>query len=306
MYVGSRRCICNPVSGDGAHADYVARLLDARGFETYETAGEGDAMELGHKAGVDGVSEVAICGGDGTVNEVLRGLWAADHLDEVTVSVIPAGTVNLLAGNVGVRDIDHGIEVADVGRTETVDVGLAGGEPFIVSCIAGLPAEASVATSGALKERFGTVAFLLTGVQEALEFDSLDLTIDAVGADGPFTWSGEAFCLLVGNARRFVGEGGQANMEDGLLDVAIVEQMPPQNLIAEAIGQRIFANDTDGVTHVRAADIAITGHGEPITFSRDGELSTHERIDLSVVERVLDLRVGEAYTSAPEYVYSAD
>ncbi|MDS0222100.1 diacylglycerol kinase family lipid kinase [Haloarcula sp. S1AR25-5A] len=300
MQIGSRRCILNPVSGDGEHADYVPRLMEARGFEVFETEGEGDAVELGREAGRAEASEVAVCGGDGTVNEVVRGLDDADHLDSVTLSVIPAGTANLLAGNIGIRDIEHGVEIADTGETRTVDVGIADDEPFLVSCIAGLPADASVSTPSDLKERFGTMAFLITGTQEAFRFDGLDLTIEAIGEDGPFTWSGEAACLLVGNARKFVGEGGQGNMEDGLLDVAIVEQMPAGNLVAEAIGQRLLALDTDGVTHVRADEITVDGHGEAITFSRDGELSTHETLSLSVRERALTLRVGAGYEPTPE------
>ncbi|KAA9407910.1 MULTISPECIES: diacylglycerol kinase family protein [unclassified Haloarcula] len=300
MQIGSRRCILNPVSGDGEHADYVPRLMAARGFEVYETEAAGDAVELGREAGRAEASEVAVCGGDGTVNEVIRGLDDAGHLDSVTLSVIPAGTANLLAGNIGVTDIEHGVEIADTGETRTVDVGVAGDEPFLVSCIAGLPADASVSTPGELKERFGTLAFLITGAQEALRFDGLDLTIEAVGEDGPFTWSGEATCLLVGNARKFVAEGGQANMEDGLLDVAIVEQMPTGNLVAEAIGQRLLALDTDGVTHVRADEISVSGDGDELTFSRDGELSTHETLSLSVRERALTLRVGAGYAPNPE------
>jgi YegS/Rv2252/BmrU family lipid kinase len=300
MQIGSRRCILNPVSGDGEHADYVPRLMEARGFEVSETDGEGDAIELGREAGRAEASEVAVCGGDGTVNEVVRGLDDADHLDSVTLSVVPAGTANLLAGNIGIRDIEHGIEVADTGETRAVDVGIADDEPFLVSCIAGLPADASISTPGDLKERFGTLAFLITGTQEALRFDGLDLTVAAVGEDGPFTWSGEAACLLVGNARKFVAEGGQADMEDGLLDVAIVEQMPAGNLVAEAIGQRLLALDTDGVTHVRADEITVAGYDDELTFSRDGELSTHETLSLSVRETALTLRVGPGYEPNPK------
>jgi YegS/Rv2252/BmrU family lipid kinase len=300
MQIGSRRCILNPVSGDGEHAEYVPRLMRARGFEVFETETAGDGFELGRAAGEAEASEVAVCGGDGTINEVIRGLSAAGHLGDVTLSVVPAGTANLLARNIGVSDVEHGVDVADTGTTRTVDVGLADGEPFLVSCIAGLPADASVATSGALKERFGTLAFLVTGAQEALEFDGLHIDVDAVGVGGPFTWEGEALCLLVGNSRQFVGEGGQADMEDGLLDVAIVERMPPTNLVAEAVGHRLFAADTPGVTHVRAEEISVTGHHEPITFSRDGELSTHDKLALTVETQVLDLRVGPDYDPTPE------
>ena len=300
MQVGSRRAICNPVSGDGSHADHVDRLLSARGFSVEMTEEAGDAVDFGRQAGEDGVSEVAVAGGDGTINEVVRGLAAADHLGEVTMSVIPVGTANLLAGTIGVTDRRQAAEIADTGDVRRVDVGFADGEPFLVSCIAGLPADASLAASGDQKARFGTLAFLVTGAQEANAFDGLDSDVEAVGADGPFTWTGSATCLLVGNARKFVERGGQADMEDGLLDVAIVERMPTGNLVAEAIGHRLLARDTEGVTHVRATDIDIAGHGDPVTFSRDGEFAEHERLSITASERALDLRVGPDYVPHPE------
>ncbi|MDS0280989.1 diacylglycerol/lipid kinase family protein [Haloarcula onubensis] len=299
MHVGSRRAVLNPVSGDGDHAASVERLLSARGFAVSRTEGPGDALELGRAAGEAGAAEVAVAGGDGTVNEVVRGLARADHLDEVTLSVVPVGTANLLAGTIGVGDRRQGVEVADTGEVRTIDVGFAGAEPFLVSCIAGLPAEASLAASSDLKGRFGTLAFLVTGAQEAIEFDGLDISLEVVGEDGPVTWSGSATCLLVGNARKFVARGGQADMEDGLLDVAIVEQMPTGNLVAEAVGHRLLATDTEGVTHVRARALSVDGHGEPVRFSRDGEVAEHEQLDIRVRERTLDLRVGPSYDPDP-------
>jgi len=299
MQIGSRRCVCNPQSGDGDHASYLPRLMGARGFAVYETEYAEHAVELGREAGQAGASEVAVCGGDGTVNEVLRGLHDADHLDDVTLSVIPTGTANLLARMIGVEGVETGVEIADTGQTRTVDVGFAGGEPFLVSCIAGLPADASVATSSELKARFGPLAFLVTGTQEALEFDGLEIDIEATNAEGSVEWHGEALCLLVGNARRFVGRGGQGDMEDGLLDVAIVEQMPPGNLVAEAVTHRLLGDDSDHVTHLRASDLTVRSQGEAIAFSRDGELATHEELSLSVERRLLDVRVGDGYDPDP-------
>jgi diacylglycerol kinase family enzyme len=300
MQIGSRRAVVNPTSGDGSHADHVDRLLSARGFAVEMTDGPGDAVDFGRQAGADGVSEVAVAGGDGTVNEVVRGLADADHLDEVTLSVIPVGTANLLAGTIGVTDRRQAVEVADTGEVREVDVGVAGEEPFLVSCIAGLPAEASLAASGDLKARFGTMAFLVTGAKEVIEFDGLDIDVAAVGAEGSFTWSGSATCLLVGNARKFVERGGQADMEDGLLDVAIVEQMPAGNLVAEALGHRLLAADTDGVPHVQATAIDIDGRGDRVTFSRDGEFAEHEQLSIATREQTLTLRVGSEYVPHPD------
>ena len=65
MQVGSRRCICNAQSGDGDHANYLPRLMRARGFEVYGTECAEHAVELGREAGEAGASEVAVWGGDG-------------------------------------------------------------------------------------------------------------------------------------------------------------------------------------------------------------------------------------------------
>jgi YegS/Rv2252/BmrU family lipid kinase len=298
VYQGSRRAIVNPASGSGDHADYVERLLSGRGFEVDRTAGEGDAMALARDAAADGVSEVCVCGGDGTVNEVVRGLAAADALGDVTLSVVPVGTANLLAGNVGVDDVRTGVEVADTGDVRTVDVGFAGGEPFLVSTIAGFPADASLSASGDLKARIGPLAFVVTGAQEAMEWDGLDIELAAVTEAGTETWTGEALCLLVGNARRFVAEGGQGDMEDGVFDVAVVEQMPAANVVAEALGQRLLGQDTPGVVRLQASELHVTAD-HSIRFSRDGELAEHDGLDLSVRSGALDLRVGDAYETDP-------
>lgn len=298
MQVGSRTLVLNPVSGGGGHAEYVRRKARAKGFAVQETEGAEDGVRLAREAARDGVRELAVCGGDGTINEVLRGLYAEDHLGAVTLDVVPAGTANLLAGNLGIRDVDHGLSLTDKGSVRTVDVGLADGEPFLVSCIAGLPADASVAASGALKERFGTLAFVVTGIQEAMEFDGLHIELEARGGTETNTWEGDAFTVLVGNARRFIEEGGQANMEDGLFDVAVVERMPTGSLVAEAVTHRILGRGTEGVTHFQASEVDIVSDS-PIRFSRDGELAEHEALELSVTPTALDVRVGPSYTPDP-------
>ena len=295
MQVGSRRGLVNPESGTADHAEYVRRRLEARGFAVQETESKEHAVDLARAAGRDGVSTLAVCGGDGTVNDVLRGLYDADALGDVTLAVVPGGTANLLAGTLDIRDIDHGIEVADTGPVETVDVGVAGDEPFVVSAVGGLPANASTAASDELKSRFGTLAFLVSGARETLAFDPLDIR---VSTDDDVVFEGSALSVLVGNARKFVEEGGQAAMADGQFDVAVVEEMPPASAVAEAAVHRLLAQGTDGVTHLHAESVTIEGT-EPVTFSLDGELTRRERLSLSVLPRTLSLRVGDGYDPNP-------
>ncbi len=75
----SRILISNPVSGSGDHAETISRRAAEHGFTVRHTAHEGDAMRLAREA-ADSSSEalIAAAGGDGTVNEVVNGIVAAD------------------------------------------------------------------------------------------------------------------------------------------------------------------------------------------------------------------------------------
>jgi diacylglycerol kinase (ATP) len=298
MQVGSRTLIMNPISGDGEHAAFARQMARGKGFAVWETEKAGDGRRLGEEAGEEGVSEVAVCGGDGTINEVLRGLNDTDHLGEVTLNVIPAGTANLLAGTLGIRDVRHGFDLTDKGEVRSVDVGMADGEPFIVSCIAGFPADASTSASDGLKSRIGTLAFVVSGVQQAVEFDGLDLRLDLHGGGASDSWEGSAVTILVGNARRFIEHGGQADMEDGLFDVAVIEDVPAGNLAVEAAIHRLLGEGTDSVHHFQAAQVRVDSD-EAITFSRDGEIAEHDRVTMYSRPRALDLRVGPDYGTDP-------
>ncbi|UIO99152.1 diacylglycerol kinase family lipid kinase [Halobaculum sp. CBA1158] len=303
MQIGSRRCLINPHSGTADHADRVRRHMEARGFAVTETDSADHTVELAARAGRERVSTLAVCGGDGTINDALAGLHRADALGDVTLAVLPAGTANLLAGTLGIDSLDHGIELSDTGTVRALDVGVAAGdddestEPFLVSCIAGLPADASTATSDDLKERFGTLAFLVAGARETMAFDGLDVRVESPSS----SWAGTATCVLVGNARKFVEEGGQADMEDGRFDVVVVEAMPASGLAVEAAVHRLLGEETEGVTHFRAGELHVeSGDDEPIAFSRDGEFASHRRLDLRTLSGALDVRVGDGYVPHPE------
>lgn len=297
----TRTLIVNPVSGQGDHAEQAHRLAADYGFSVEETEGRGDATEFAEQAAADGVDLLGVCGGDGTLHEVVQGLVAAEALDAVTLCVVPAGTANIVAAELGIGDMRDGFEVAVGGETRRIDLGVADGEPFVMSAIAGLPAEASADASSELKKRFGTFAFVIEGFQESRSFDGLRVEVDVTSGDEEIVWSGEALSLLIGNLRRFSKAGGQANAEDALLEVSIVEQMPSIDVVAEAIEQRLLHQETPHVTSLTATRLDITGlDGTPVTFSLDGEIRTYEEVRISVRPRVLRIRVGETYDPEPD------
>lgn len=288
--------ILNPASGDTDHVDRVRQLADERGYTLDETQGEGDAVMFAKNAVASGADLLAACGGDGTIHEVLCGLNEANAFDTVTLGVIPAGTANIFATNIGIESIEDGFDALEQGETRRIDLGMAGDEPFVMACVIGLIADVSEAASSELKARFGTTAFLITGLLEGGDFDPLQLSVSAVVDGNEREWTGEALCVLIGNSRRFTQQGGQANMEDGLLEIAIIEQLPPTAMIIEAAAHRLLGRDTEHVTRFDAERLNITTQdSSEIDFNLDGEPNSDEKLTVTARPRTLDVRVGPSY-----------
>lgn len=299
------RYIVNPVSGTGDHVEEVYSRVDES--TVTETEDEGDAIALAKEAATDDVQLLVACGGDGTIHEVVCGLDRADALSDVTVAVVPGGTGNNFARNIGVRSIEQAFELLETGERRRIDVGVANSEPFVNSCIAGLTAKTSSETDSELKEQFGTLAYIITGLRQAADFDPLHVEIDIDSnsnsdSDANKTpaesWAGEALCICIGNARRFA-DGRQASVEDGLFDVTIVEEMPTNEMLTEAATQRLFGS-AEHVTHFTSEYLEITSQQErDIAFSLDGEMSTHQQLPLRVRPQELKTVVGPEYSPEP-------
>nr|WP_282594252.1 diacylglycerol kinase family protein [Halorientalis brevis] len=300
----TRVLVLNPTSGTSAHVERIRTLAAQHGFTVQETEREGQAIELAAAAASDGASVVAAAGGDGTLNEVVRGLVAADALGDVVFGVIPAGTGNNFAGNVGIESVEHGFDVIEDGTERDIDLGFAGDRPFLNSCIGGLTAQASSETTSELKADLGVVAYVLTMFRTAVDFEGTRLRIET-DETAERAWQGTAVLLLVGNGRRFPSRGQtQADVEDGLLDVAIIEKKPGSNLAGLARStarERLLGADADHVTRVKTAGLTVRVlDDDPTTFSLDGEEVTARELAIEVSPASLRLRVGEGYEPHPE------
>lgn len=299
-----RVLILNPVSGSGDHGRHVRDLAVDHGFSIRETSQAGDGVDLAAAAVRDGATFVAACGGDGTVNEVVRGIVRADGLGDVTLGVVPGGTGNNFAGNLGVESIDHAFEVIESGARRRIDLGMVSAadgpidRPFVNSCIGGITAEASAATTPDSKNRLGILAYVVTTFKTLAEYDGMRLHVETTGETA---WKGDAIFVLVGNGRRFPAEGRtQANMEDGQFAVTIVEDKPTVNLAGEAARKRLFGGETPNITTLLAPSLELDVLDEEIQFSFDGEMVAADHLTVETHARVLDVCVGDAYDPDPE------
>ena len=297
-----RVVILNPHSGSGSHAEQIRSLAEEFGYDVEETEDAGDAVALTKAAISDGATVIGAAGGDGTLNEVLQGVDALDAFEEVTVGVIPVGTGNDFAENVGISDAREAFRALETGERRRIDVGTANGRVFLNSCIAGLTAEASRDTTVEMKNRYGTLAYVMTTLQLLPSYEPLQLNVSADATTaGDDSWQGEAILVLVGNGRRFPIRGRpQAHMEDGAFDVAIVEDVPSIELMSDRVLEKLFGRASTNVTRLTSPSLSITVEAdEPATFSLDGEMLSTTSLSLSVRRQVLQLPVGETYESDP-------
>ena len=114
----------------------IVESLGALGFAVEErpTAAAGHATALAARAVEAGADVVCAIGGDGTVNEVVNGIAGSG----VPLAVIPTGTVNVLALELGIPlDPPDACRLAAQGHVIEVDLGLAGERYFALMAGAG-------------------------------------------------------------------------------------------------------------------------------------------------------------------------
>jgi diacylglycerol kinase family enzyme len=177
-----------------------------------------------------GAEVVFVYGGDGTVMAAVSALAGSD----VSMAVLPGGTGNLLAANLGLStDLATGLEVAIEGGQRRIDVGAVDGRCFAVMAGMGFDAHMLAATSDRSKARIGWLAYVVGGARH-LRGRPMRVT---VRVDDGQPMRRIARTVLVANVGRL--QGGvhlllDAAPDDGVLDVAILTPRTVRNWLALA------------------------------------------------------------------------
>ena len=132
----------------------------------------------------DGCDLVVAVGGDGTVVQVANALAGK----RVPMAIVPTGTGNLLAGNLGVpKSVDESIRIALDGRERTIDLGRVQfghkkSRYFTVACGLGYDADVMDRTGGDAKGRWGKLAYVASAILETPKIHDVchRITIDGV------------------------------------------------------------------------------------------------------------------------------
>jgi diacylglycerol kinase (ATP) len=217
-----------------AHADKsfggglpeLRTVLAQEGFTDplwYEVARSRQAPKRARHALKQGADVLFVWGGDGTVQrciDVVAGSGTA-------LAILPAGTANLLATNLGIpADLPGAVRVGLHGERRPLDTGTVNGEHFAVMAGAGFDARMINEADRGLKDRIGRAAYLYAGARNL----SARRAKATITVDGQQFFKGRISCVLVGNVGKVLGgveAFSGAQPDDGLLELGVVTAKNP-------------------------------------------------------------------------------
>jgi YegS/Rv2252/BmrU family lipid kinase len=160
------------------------------------------AVELAAQAVRDGFSPIVAAGGDGTIGDLLNGIARVrPETDLGTVGILPLGTANDLAANLGISlDFGEAARVIAAGKTRLIDVGHVNGRYFANNSAIGLEPYITQ-KQAAITWIKGIPRYLVAAVQGILDHPTWNATVewDDGRYEGPLT------LVSVGNGPRTGG-----------------------------------------------------------------------------------------------------
>jgi YegS/Rv2252/BmrU family lipid kinase len=213
----------NPISGTTNKKRVVDQIINTCkkrnvDFEIMHTNAEGDYAFLGEKISAEKITDVVICGGDGTVSAVTSFLIGS----EINVGIVPQGSGNGLALAAGIsRNTNQALEKIFKGESAWID-GFFINKKF--SCmLSGLGFDAQVAHDFAQQKKRGLFTYIMLCFKHFFSSKNYLFNINVNGT----RISEEALFVSVANSNQFgnkVTIAPKASLNDGLLDLIVVKK----------------------------------------------------------------------------------
>lgn len=166
---------------------------------------------------------ILVVGGDGTVNKVLPYLVGTNK----TLGIIPTGTANLLAANLGINNVSKALKVIDSENSTKIDVMTVNNKLSVLRCGLGYDADIIGKTPQSLKNKFGYFAYFIAGIIFALRLKNKEYSV--IIDDEMRTI--KASCIIVANAgnmyRNLFSIAKNSKLDDGLFDIFILKTQNP-------------------------------------------------------------------------------
>jgi diacylglycerol kinase (ATP) len=194
----------------------------------------GHALELVAGSDISGFDGIIAAGGDGTLFEVLNGLYQHQENDRVPLGLVPVGTGNAFARELGLLpwEWDKGVDIIRAGRLRPLDVGCVQTqtETFYFLNIIGMGFPVDAMRTAKRLKMIGKSAYSAAVIREMLRLKSYRLRIEINGK----TLEQDNIFVEISNTR-YTGTSfliaPAARPDDGLLDVTLLRDLPRLRLL---------------------------------------------------------------------------
>lgn len=196
-----------------------ARAHDATADILY-TEARGHATELASAAVRDGADIVAAVGGDGSINEVAKGLVGTNAV----LGIVPRGSGNGLARHLGIP-LNLGDAVSSIfdSRELAMDVFTLNGKLSLN--VSGIGFDGYVTNLFGVKSGRGLMGYVSVTAQEFMTFREFSAEIQINGT----TFTRSAFIIAIANSSQYGNNAyiaPEASVCDGVLHVNILKKIP--------------------------------------------------------------------------------
>ncbi|OUJ72959.1 diacylglycerol/lipid kinase family protein [Hymenobacter crusticola] len=262
--------ILNPNSGTNRRQDVPALITqhldhDKVASTIYRTQYAGHAEELARQAAAEGYRVVVAVGGDGTVNEVGRGLLGT----AAALGIVPRGSGNGLARHLRVPlALPAAIRRFNAPDFQRIDVGDINGHPFF--CTAGLGFDAHVSKCFAAAGTRGLATYVQVALREYRTFRPTPIQVTF----GEKELDTNCYILAFANAAQYGNNAyiaPLADIRDGLLDLVLIDALPLWRAVRVGLGLALGDLPKSGAADFHTARQVHVQTATPLGFHVDGD-----------------------------------
>lgn len=261
--------LINPISGTKGKSTLVRIITEKTTkqnipFEILPSNVEGDYHFLKEKIINENITDVVVCGGDGTMSAVSGSLLGSD----INMGIIPMGSGNglALAAKIPVKT-SKALDIIFSGKALPVDGFFINGQFSCMLC--GIGFDAQVAHDFALTPKRGLQTYIRISMINFFKAKPFWFNIESK----VHRFDSEAFLISIANSNQFGNNfkiAPQASLHDGLLDIVIVKKMNKIMLPFSVIGQITGINAMQKIEdHINRRNIFYFQTSELIIKNKD-------------------------------------
>ncbi|MBS4535206.1 YegS/Rv2252/BmrU family lipid kinase [Clostridium sp. D2Q-14] len=290
--------IYNPSSGrqivQKKMDDIILNLLN-KGYVIgkYATKEKDDALTETIETCKQNWDAIIVCGGDGTVNEVVSGIALSSK--KLPIAILAAGTVNDFANYMKIpKGVNDFVKMIEDWNITYVDMGSCNDKFFINVAAGGLLTNVAHTVPSEYKTILGRMAYYIEGIKEIPKkiFEPIKVRITS----DEYTTEEEVFLFIISNGKSVGGFkklSPTAEIEDGLLDCIVIKKADFQELLT--IFVKLYSGEhvnSPKVKYFKTNNLKIENLSEKeIQVDVDGELAGQLPVNINVLSKVLPLFV---------------